>query len=161
VVTEHRYLSSGEINYYGIILDEKHNTEINTVQFPVSGQVYEIRSGRKIGEGDEVDVPKQPTGAKLFAVLPRTPVARVDAPSSVKRGDSAELKVSVNIKGRYPFHIVAIKPSGKKTRCPNSVVFAPANYIIPFALNDETGIWKIEIQDFITKKTITKQIVVR
>jgi len=40
------------------------------IGFPVSGHLYEMRSGIYLGEGDEADFDLDPTGAPIFAVLP-------------------------------------------------------------------------------------------
>lgn len=176
VTSENGSFASGEIKYYGIILDKKQAILKNTIEFDSSGCIYEVRSGLKLGEGNKVVIPQKPQGAKLFAVLPRPPLLYAYIPPLTDttlnytiddgvpsmpgtcQGRAIEVQLKSNIKGKYPLRITVRAPSGKVSNALSRNAFAPSIIKIPFALNDETGVWQIEIQDVITKKKLIKKI---
>jgi len=157
--TENGSFSSGEIHYYGIIDTNKRDKSKKTVTLPTKAYVFEMRSGTAYGLTQKVALKSY--DAKLFAALPRFPELRISVPTEVKRGASIKLNIKVNIKGKYPFHIKVINPDGKVAKALVCNIFAPVNHIIPFALNDKTGTWKLLVKDVITGKTTAKQIEVK
>ena len=147
---------SGEIEYYGVIDTNKRDKSRKTVTFCGKNYIYEMRSGKNYGFTKQVVLDSY--DAKLFAALPRVPEVSISLPGKAKRGATAELKIKVNVKGKYPFHIEVLDPDNKRVKALVSNIFAPANHIIPFALNDKLGIWKVIVKDVITGKIKTKKI---
>jgi Beta-galactosidase/Beta-galactosidase trimerisation domain len=50
--------------------DEVGNAVLVDITFPSSGHIYEMRSGRYLGQGDKAQIKLEPTDAPLFAVMP-------------------------------------------------------------------------------------------
>ena len=154
--TENGSFNSGEINYYGVIDINKRDKSKKTIKLPTKAYVFEIRSGRAYGMTNKVELKSD--SAKLFAALPRIPELSISMPTEAKRGSAIKLNIKVNIKGKYPFHITIVKPDGIIAKALVSNIFAPANHTLPFAFNDQIGIWKIVVKDVITGKSTIKNI---
>jgi Beta-galactosidase trimerisation domain/Beta-galactosidase len=157
--SENGTFKSGEITYYGVIDTNKRDKSKKSVRFANRGYVYGMRSGRDYGLTQKVALKSD--GAKLFAVLPRRPAFKVFVPSEVKRGTAIKIKVTTNIKGKYPFHVKVVRPDGKVVKELVRNIFALVKHPVPFALNDLTGIWEIVVKDVITGKTTTTEIKVK
>ncbi len=159
--SENGTFKSGEISYFGVIIDEKRDKSAKKIIFPIKGYVYEIRSGNDLGLAQAVALPAKPDGAKLFAIVPRVPELDINLTGSCKRGAAAILSIKSNIKGKYPLNITVRNPQGKIVKPLAKNLFAPVKHAVPFALNDQLGTWEIIIKDVITGKVIVKTVEIK
>ncbi len=161
IPAENGTFRSGEINYFGVIVDESRDKSNKRVIFPIKGYVYEMRAGNNLGLTQNVVLPSTPAGAKLFAIVPQIPELNISLTASVKRGATAVLTVNSNIKGKYPLHISVRNPQGELVKPLSFNLFAPVKKVIPFALNDQPGSWEVSIKDVITGKVIRQKIEIK
>ena len=117
---------SGENYYFGIMyrdlaaekipgrIDFKNATPV-TVELPVSGVVYDVRRGLKIGKGNKFKTTLPAGYGQLFAILPNeiTGVKTQLAPS-VKAGSVCSVKVSADgAADKSVFRMEVYSPDGK------------------------------------------------
>ena len=94
------------------------NAPAVTVKLPVSGVIYDVRTGKKLGKGSTFSV-KAPFGyGQLFSILPaevKTPV--VKAPAQVRAGSSVTVSVSAaGARGPTVYRLELRDPAGKEVR---------------------------------------------
>lgn len=152
------HFREGAAQYAGTLLLRGHATRLDlpeqvTVTLPTAGHVWEVRSGRYLGQGASVTDAIEPGVARLYAVLPESPELEVDAPASVMRGETLQLRLSSNLDGGYPVRVELCGPDGQPREWHDGVHFAAAEGTevrLPLALNAETGAWTVRLTEVIT-----------
>ena len=139
------------------------------VVLPKPAYVYDVRAGRRIGEAriDTLDTQVSRGRPALFALLPyRVAGVTVAVPARVRAGAGLTASVSVSVdEGRPEFHVVhaAVFAPGSTTAhrqysqniaCPNGT----GEVTVPFALNDPTGTWTLELRDVASGVTARRTV---
>lgn len=118
---------NGENYYFGIMyrdllsekipgrIDFKNATPV-TVELPISGVIYDVRRGVKLGKGNKFKTTLPAGYGQLFAVLPAEITAvKTQLPPSVKAGSVCSVKVSADgAADKSVFRMEVYTPDGKK-----------------------------------------------
>lgn len=161
------HFRDGEIDYFGVMpliessrienasmQDLRKITEDVTIKFPSEGEIYEMRTRKAFGRCSEISESLSPGIARLYALLPRKAEWNVNADATTKAGSAWHYSLSSNIAG-LPVCITVQDPDGKELDYLKKIVFAEngnGSGIIPFALNDKKGRWKVTFRDIISGK---------
>ncbi|MDQ6677475.1 MAG: beta-galactosidase [Acidobacteriota bacterium] len=129
------------------------------LKLPAPMYVYDSRMGKPLGQKQSLNVTVGPYEPLIFT-LSRDPLPKLDtfAPRGARLGSLVEIGISV---GATPaethiFHVDIFDPKG--TRVPHYTENLIANRgharkLLPLALNDPAGEWKIRIRDGFTGET--------
>ena len=126
------------------------NAPLLTVKLPVSGVIYDVRTGKIIGRANSFKV-KAPSGyGQLFAILPREVKApAVKVPGQVKAGELVHVTLaSAGAQGPTVYRMELRDPSGKLQRAysKNTRFATPEgafSFQIPF--NARQGSWRLTL----------------
>ncbi|MHB9025497.1 MAG: hypothetical protein ACYC7E_15230 [Armatimonadota bacterium] len=151
--------------YIGVLRfqDRTDEPDAVTVTLPVKGHVYELRSQRYLGVANQISetfkAGDESQAVKIYAVLPyRVQGVTVTAPPRIKRG--SVLHYAVNVQGAdggadHALRVEVLNPQNRLPECYQQKVLAEKGRFIgriPFALNDPTGSWQIQVTDVISGK---------
>jgi len=129
-----------------------------TIRIPKPAFVYDVRAGRRIGEGrvDAWQTPIARGDPRVFALLPyEVRSVAVEAPARATLGQVLAVPIQVAVSEGEPGpHVVAVSvfvPGGDRPHreysctvlCPKGV----GEFRLPIALNDPTGTWRIVCRD--------------
>ena len=111
-----------------------------------------------LGETAEPKVTLKGAGSVLLAALPyKIKAFDVDIPSSARRGQDAVIKAEVKTAGakpgRHVAHVELKDPTGLRhsVYCGNfELKDGKGEFVIPFALNDLKGDWKVTVREAVT-----------
>jgi len=144
------------VGVYRMTLSSSLCPETVIVQLPRSGHLYEIKSGKYLGQGDRARVNLPAAGSALIAILPYKIEGIAATASSARRGElvslSANIKASGKL-GRHIFHIEVTDPKGNLVRYYTRNVVAPNGRwegTLPTALNAPTGTWRVKIREVVS-----------
>ena len=134
--------------------------------FAKGGYVYDVLEGRLLGHGQRLDAVLDVNTVRVIAVLPYAVTAlRTDAPAQTAAGQDARIPASVVAEhgpvGLHVFRVDVVDPEGTPHRAYSQNVLAPqgrADIVVPFALNDKPGPWRVRIQDVATGAAAALQI---
>ncbi len=159
--TETVQFGSGPLRYLAVqrdILIRGVGEQALQIQTDEPAVVYDIRAGERVGEGriDQWQTTIDRGYPSVYALLPYE-VTGVDAdvPEAVQAGSTVEVATSVSVSaGRADTHVVrmdvyapdadeAHREYSQNILCERGEGAAD----IPFALNDPTGQWRIELTD--------------
>jgi len=129
--------------------------------------VYEVTEGNTIGANTPVNVKLDGGGVKMYALLPsQVKGLEVYGPASVSRGKDYEfsadsrLSTGETIQSVYRYSLTCL--GGKKATLYSGVFRADEEGLskasIPFAFNDTTGRWLLEVEDVISGVKVTKEV---
>lgn len=139
------------------------------LSLPAPAVVYDLRAGRRIGEGKvrEWDVTLSRGRPLVFSLLPyavRTLSAQ--AASSARAGTNVSVEVNVAADGASPgYHAVRMdvfapgsdtphREYSRNIGCPEG----RGTTLIPFALNDRPGEWRLDLRDVASGVTATTRL---
>lgn len=159
----------GGVTYAGALLLPAHAPRGGlpdpvTVTLPAAGHVYEVRSGRYLGEGRTVTDSIEPGVARLYAILPEQPSLDVAAPDTAQRGGALELRLTADAAGDYPVRVELIGPDGEPREWHERVVFATQAgepVTAPLALNAAPGPWTVRLTEVITGNVTERTVEVQ
>ena len=161
------YLADGTEQF--IRLSDKVLSESITVKFDRTGYVYNIRTGKYLGNASDIQDTISAAEAKLYAVLPYK-VNRIDVEFpkeiSVENDVSISMKIdcSTDSPGAHVFNVKVISPDGKHYHHYEKNIHTnngKAIHEFRFAYNDPKGIWKIRIIDVATSVFSEQSITVK
>lgn len=124
-----------------------------TVRHPVGGVWYDVRAGRKLGEGKEATVSVLPFEPTVVMVLPD------EAGAFQAVVTEEELRITPgrpNGLARSVYHLDFIGPDGQERkfyRCNISAGPEGTAMPLPLALNDQAGLWTLKITETATGRT--------
>ena len=130
------------------------------ITFPQQGHVYDVRTKKYAGRVRRIKTNIHPCEAKLYALLPYQ-VKGVNISltnSTFSQGSAVPYEVALSASADKPeshiFRIRVINPRGEEVPyySRNLAVKGKAADKIFFAMNEEPGTWKIEIQEVISAK---------
>ncbi|MEW6357776.1 MAG: beta-galactosidase [Planctomycetota bacterium] len=130
------------------------------IRFPRKAHIYDVRAGKYLGYRDACDAKLQPGRAQLFALLPyKVKALELTGLETTRRGQSIPLRAVVRTDGKPDAHVLRLtflNPKGEEVphyaqngKAINSQfvgVWTPA-------LNDPTGVWRIQARDVISGQT--------
>jgi hypothetical protein len=142
------------------------------VELPEPAVVYDIRAGERVGEGrvSEWETTLTREWPRVYALLPyEITGVSIDTPEAIEGGSTAEFAATVAVSAGTPqTHVVrmdvyapgsdtAHREYSQNILCERGQ--GSAN--IPFALNDPTGDWRIELRDVASGVTTTRTLTLR
>jgi len=146
----------GDAAYLGVLLDEGKQVEFELER---SGYVYELSHGGYVGHGGTATVDMRDAPHALLAVLPyRVDGIRLDSERScLGEGLRLQLRLSTDATPvRHVVHLDVLKPDGSRCAhlCRNVVLEAGRGEgVLPLALNDPTGKWRIKAREVVSGMT--------
>jgi hypothetical protein len=127
--------------------------------------VYDLRKGRLVGSTDRVPVALAPVEPVLLALSekPLAPLS-VSGPRATRRGANAEISAFSSSPAAFDvIHLDAVDPEGNTVAHYSGnllVTGARTTKLVPFAVNDKPGVWKICVKDLLGGATATAELVV-
>ena len=124
--------------------------------FPHPVYVYDCRTGQAYGLRQQSDLTVMPYEPVLLAASPvPLPKLRVSMPASARRGSLVQIGIGAEPSpaARHVFHVSVIDPAGMAVPHYSGNLIAPAGHalkLLPFAMSDAAGTWKIRIRDSFT-----------
>jgi len=149
----------GLTEYVGFLKYRENPTEPiheAEIRWPNAAHTYDARTGKYYGKADRVLASFQPDRGKLFTRLPYAVSAvRVKTQSaSIRVGSDVVVQVALATSGGRPgrhwAHVSVIGPDNKERRhyAQNiAVVDGKGEAVIPVAMNDAPGTWKVQARD--------------
>jgi hypothetical protein len=135
-----------------------------TVRLAMPGErfVYDLRARKAVGSLKQLQVTLDPYEPAIFAIAP-SPMPRLamSAPARVRRGDTALIGIgfaAATPAAVHVLHVDVVNPSEDTVACYSGNLLARegrAGKLIPIAMNDPTGSWKIRVRDVLTGQTET------
>ena len=129
--------------------------------------VYDVLLGRYLGESDALSfkVPERGRPA-LFARLPyEIRSVGLTVPGTATRGDVQSYAVTIGGSGGavadHFLRIEVFNPRGRRVEVLSSIVIALSGRYegkLPFALNDPTGVWRVQVTDVVSGKKATREV---
>jgi Beta-galactosidase/Beta-galactosidase trimerisation domain len=143
-------------------------TQTVRLTLPVEAFVYDVRAGKPLGRKSSLDVAVNPYEPSVFAFTP-VPLSGIaaSAPDGVKAGDVAEIAMNAQGPARVQVvHVTVTNPSGRVMPHYSGNVRARmgrASGIVPFAVNDEPGTWRVRLTDVLSgsKRDLAIQVAPR
>jgi hypothetical protein len=142
--------------------------EAVVVALPRRLNVYDLRGRRALGERDRVVLALGPGEPAILALAP-APLAApgLAGPADARLGDNVEFRIRLNppetpgeIRG--VIHVDIVGPDGRMVRpYSGNLRAAPggeAVKLLPLAVNDKPGIWKIRATDVLSGQTATAEL---
>ncbi len=129
------------------------------LKLPAPMYVYDSRTGNPLGRKQSVDATVGPYEPVILTVSPiAIPKLNVFAPSEAKRGSLVEFGIGAGATpaGNHIFHVDVFDPQGTLKPHYTGNVIAPGGHarkLLPLAVNDPEGKWRIRIRDCFTGET--------
>ena len=144
------------------VLDEKELIPLH-VKLPVTGYVYDIRSGRELGKRSEFDTAVSPGSPALFTIQ-QAPCGNFSCkvPERIVRGEAFTAGFSCGT-GPQVFHARLIRPDGKAPVFFRQNCRAPGgqgSFTFRIALDEPAGLWTLELRHVSTGRILKKPLAV-
>jgi len=169
---EAMHFVDGNMHVFAVLRNQTRSNDSleQTFRFPLKGHVYDLRSGKYLGETDTVRAQVPLGEASVWGVYPYA-VKKVEiaAPSSVKGGTDLVADLSVTVgkgtPGKHVFHAELLPPDGKAPR-----FFLKRNLIgengktrlvFRMAENDPKGLWTLRVTDVMTGITADRKFTLK
>lgn len=129
------------------------------LSLPAAMYVYDSRTGKAIGQRQSLDLTVSPYEPVILSASPAAlPGFNVFAPASANRGSMVEIGISAlnTPADSHVYHLDVIDPQGVRALhySGNIVAKEGRGYkLLPVALNDIAGEWKIRIRELFTGET--------
>jgi hypothetical protein len=131
--------------------------------------VYDVRQGTWLGRTDTIRLDLGPGEAKVYALLPYGVTGlTVDTPAAAQRGTSVPISVKLTTDAKPPeLHVVRMRvttPGGRPAKHYDDNIIAEkgaATIQLPLALNDPTGLWRLQFTEVATGVTAEAQIQIK
>jgi len=132
--------------------------EAITVLLPQTAHLYDVRQGTYLGHADRIQAAIAPAECGIYAMLPFAARGlHVNAPKTLTPGGEFNIEVQLDAdipEGyRSTFCVSLYGPDGEYNLLYSKNVIAEGNVVrvsIPFALNDQPGVWKVVVRDVAT-----------
>lgn len=158
---------AGDTEYVGFLREysDSEKDEILNVTLPSPCFVADLRLHRNLGRVTNLKIPIAPGECRLYSLSTKelpTPTFRLLTSKPVP---GQRVEYEINAPGASPkqprvVHVTVVKPDGSQPREYTrnlTLTGAPKRGIIPLALNDAAGEWKIETRDIASGKKATTQ----
>jgi hypothetical protein len=133
------------------------------VRLPGERNVYDIRAQRALGKTDRVQVELDRVEPVLLS-LSDEPLSRPSAtgPRTAHLGETLGFHIASGAPGaRAALHVDLVGPDGATIADYSGNVITGgigATRILPLALNDKTGVWKLQLRDLVSGATETIEL---
>lgn len=137
-----------------------------TITLPHSVSVYDVRSGKALGQLKKLQLTVTPYEPIILALSPSPlPTLLVTVPAQAQRGSNISIGISSEATpaGTHVVHIDVLDPKGERMLQYSGNLLAPggrAAKAIPLALNDPAGQWTIRIHDLLSGHTESRTLAV-
>lgn len=128
-----------------------------TIDFGQKRHVYDVRSGKYLGETGTAKAQLTPGVAQMYALLPyRVEKLTVSAPATVKAGGAVAYAAKLAAKGQPAEHVLRVEvvgPDGQERAWYGANVVtdqAEGKGALTLALDDAPGTWKLTVTDVAT-----------
>jgi len=124
-----------------------------TLRLPRAAYVSDVRAGLALGFSEVVDTAITVGGAEIIALSPVENALAIEGPASVKRGEHAVFTVKSAAASRRVARCHFHDADGRFVpHYANNIVIegGEAQVVLPTALNDAAGTWRLEITDLLT-----------
>jgi beta-galactosidase GanA len=154
--------SRGPLSVHAFIRDHRRcqDSDPVTIGFGSRSHVYDMRARKYLGQVASTQAVAAPGDTVLYACLPyKVNSLQVKAPASVKAGQPLSLTATVQAAGKlgdHVLHVELIDPAGQSPLPYRSNQLAPGGKLdltLPLALNDQSGIWTVQVRDVLTGTT--------
>ncbi len=138
--------------------------EVIAVSLPRRLNVYNLLTQRALGETDRVTIDLDPGQPAILALSPKPLAApEIDGPVQARLGENAEFSIRVDpAEAPGVIHVEVTDPSGRPILHYSGNILAAARgaavKLLPLALNDQSGIWKIRATDVLSGQTATAEL---
>lgn len=133
--------------FWGVISEEK-SARLMNVTFPKHGWVYDLASGKCLGEGTTFKLPiakGRPNAFELVEAKPRLTAVGLSEDGTLTVGFAGGVDTVVNVR--------VVDPEGRDVECYAKKLVVKGGgtrWKIPFARNDAKGAWKVVVTDVLT-----------
>ena len=141
----------------------ERRSESIVLGLPQPVNIYDIRAKRALGRTDRLALELDPVEPVVLA-LTENPLASpsISGPQSVQLGANAEFTIRTDAAPAVNMvHVDTIDPEGKTVAhySGNLLVNAgKATKLVPFALNDQPGLWMIRVNDLLSGKAMMAEL---
>ena len=136
-----------------------------TIELDREYEVYNVRTGAKIGKTNRIPVELSGLGCYVYTLLPYGVTGfSVDAPKEVRRGSDAtiglKLAVTDGAPGPHTVRVDVIRPNGERLwpMVKLELSDGAGKVVLPVALNDALGNWTVTATDVATGLNETRKI---
>ena len=137
-----------------------------SLTLPSPEYIYDVRKQKPMGKQKTIAVTIDPYEPTVFAVAPEAlPELHADAPPNAMRGSNVSISIGVDRTAAafHVFHIEVEDPQGNPILHYSGNIIAQGGHamkMLPLALNDPAGAWKIRVGDTLTgqSKIITLNV---
>jgi len=166
--------TQGDVRYFGILRNHylakdfaADPVKVN-IRFPAKGYLRELLSEKDHGFTDEVETFFTPTTLLIYSWAPY-PIDEVDltlSEGNVRPGDVLRYHVVLKSSARpstHTLHMSVRDPDGNESKPYSHNITATAGKasgLIPLALNDKKGTWKIQLKDLTSGRQTQKSFLV-
>ena len=129
------------------------------LQLPATAFLYDARTGKALGQMQELKTTVHPYDPVILTISPRRlPPLQVMAPSIAKRGTIVEIGIDAGATAAatHVYHVEVFGPGGSLMPYYTENLIAAgghASKLLPLAVNDAAGGWKVRIRDSFTGET--------
>ena len=167
---EAMHFISGDMHIFAVLRNQTRSKDAltQTFTFPVSGHIYDLRTGKYLGEGNQV-MEAVPNGdACVWGVYPyKVKTLRIQSPDTMQncRDFVAELQIELEgaaAAGKHVIHAELIPPQGEARFFLQRNLTAEngkAEFRIRIAENDPAGEWTFRAVDVLTGVSAEKKII--
>jgi hypothetical protein len=145
---------NGEQRYLAVLHDYMNEDENYPVRLrlPQKPHVYDVRTGKYLGEKDFIEADILPGGCAMYALLPYQVQSVKVQCENAQAGKPCKVECEIGGagKGSQLLHVEVTTPSNTPAPHYSRNVVAEngrASFAIPFAFNDPAGDWKVEVCD--------------
>jgi hypothetical protein len=137
--------------------------EAVAVTLPRRLYVYDLRARRELGETDRVALDLGPGEPAILTLSPKPLAApAITGPAQARLGDNAEFRIRADpSEAPGVIHVDIIDPAGWPVLHYSGNLLAArgeAVKLLPLAVNDQSGIWKIRATDVLSGQTATAEL---
>jgi hypothetical protein len=154
---------NGEVTIVALLLDflasadpDSRETVVMILPYPLNG--YDLRTGRRLGHTDRLAVELGPVEPVMLS-LSEKPLAppSISGPRNAHLGGNAELMFRSDAPAAVDVvHLDLFDPGGNRVEHYSGnllVTHSGASKLVPFAFNDQPGIWTTRVRDLLSGAT--------
>lgn len=165
---ETRIFRNGELTIVALQRDylppsNPEGRETVVLALPRMFSVYDLRAGQLLGNTDRLELELGPVEPVLLSLSEEpVPPPSIVGPARAHLGEIAEFQVRSNSPAEHGvIHLDIIDPEGRTIAhySENLLVNgAPTTKVLPLALNDKTGVWKLRAVDLPSRESATAEL---
>ena len=164
-----RFIWGGN-RYVGLVkpMNARSRSHEATVQWPAAGYVYDLRSQQSLGRQASSRVTLSEERPLLLGWLPYEVAAlQLTGPERAAPGEVVDLELRVEAgaasAAEHVIRCTVVAPDGRARDCYGANVIARkgrGTFVLPFAVNDSPGVWRVRASDTVSGQSAEYQITV-